>query len=380
MKQLLTRKPNLPLTLFVLLYSSIVGCHNFSNQNLYYNQPETKNYFQIKRGINISHWLSQNPDKSENCNQFFTKEDVKTIAVLGFDHVRIPVDEEHLWDENENRIESSFLMLHEGINWCLNNNLKVIIDLHQIRSHSFNNQNNLLWTDKQAQDTFIQMWLSLSKEFSKYSVKELAYELLNEAVADSSSQWNSLLKITIDSLRKYEPERKIIVGSNRWQSPDTFHELVIPENDLNIILSFHFYAPHAFTHYRAHWMVSGKYIGDVHYPGQMIEDFDLIGYPDSIVQPLRESNGYYTKDTLHKLMMEPIGFAREHRLQLYCGEFGTMPTVRRSDRLAWYTDVRSVLEENNIAWSNWDYKGALFGIHYPNGQIDEYLVKALIPN
>lgn len=299
---------------------------------------------------------------------------------MGYDHVRIPIDEEHLWDENGNRLEHSFSMLHEGINWCLNNNLKVIIDLHQFRSHTFNNHNNLLWYSAQAQAGFINIWLSLSNEFKKYPVDKLAYELLNEAVADSNSHWNRLLKITIDSLRKYEPERKIIVGSNRWQSPDTFDELEVPENDLNIIVSFHFYAPHIFTHYRAPWMVSGKFTGEVRYPGLVVNTNELATFPDSIVQAVNESNGYYTKETLYELMKKPILYAQQHQLQLYCGEFGAMPTVRRNDRLAWYADVRSILEENNIAWSNWDYKGNLFGIHYSGGQIDGHLLKALIPD
>lgn len=363
----------------LLLLNLFSGCTQIKSQKLYYSQPENRDYFQIKRGINISHWLSQNSDKSENRRQFFTKEDAETIAELGYDHVRIPVDEEHLWDENGNRLESSFSMLHEGIGWCFEHDIKVILDLHQVSSHTFNSQNNILWTSKQAQADFIKMWLALSKEFSNYSINTLAYELLNEAVADSSSQWNNLLKITIDSLRKHEPERKIIIGSNRWQSTDTFNELVVPDNDRNIILSFHFYAPHAFTHYRAPWMTAGQFTGEVHYPGQVVDSTELASYPDSIIMAIKESNGYYTIDKLQKLMMEPIIYAREHKLQLYCGEFGTMPTVRRGDRLAWYTDVRSILEENNIAWSNWDYKGGLFGIHYSNGQVDEYLVKALIP-
>lgn len=367
---------NCKISILIILINlfSFCGCVRHVNNN---DGPNAD--FQVRRGINLSHWFSQNPDIIVNHRHFITKDDIALIAGLGYDHVRIPIDEENLWDEYGNQIESSFLMLKEGVDWCLANNLNVIIDLHQIRSHSFNNLNNILWTSKHAQNKFIQTWLSLSKEFRDYPKSCLAYELLNEAVADSSSQWNSLLKITIDSLRKYEPLRKIIVGSNRWQSPDTFNELIVPENDPNIILSFHFYIPHAFTHYRAPWMTAGSYKGEVNYPGQIISEADLITYPDSIVDPLRESNGYYTKDSLRELMSEPIKYAQLHHLQLYCGEFGVMPTVGRGDRLAWYTDVRSILEENNIAWSNWDYKG-LFGIYYPDGQVDEYLVKTLIPS
>jgi endoglucanase len=365
------------LGIIMLLWS----CTPASNHKTTFQHPNCDNYFQIKRGVNISHWLSQNPEINPSRKHMFTADDAALIARLGYDHVRIPIDEEHLWNNNGERINSSFVMLHEGIGWCLKNKLKVILDLHQIRSHSFNNKQNKLWQSKAAQDQFVQMWLLLSSEFSKYPVEKVAYEFLNEAVADSSSQWNRLFKITIDSLRNHEPHRKIIIGSNRWQTPDTFDELVVPENDSNIILSFHFYAPHAFTHYRAPWMASGSYVGEVHYPGQVVSQEDLLGYPADVIAGINQSNGYYTKDTLLKMMSEPILFAKRHHLQLYCGEFGTMPTVRRTERLAWYTDVRTLLEANDIAWSNWDFKGGLFGIIAPQtGNPDMYLIKTLLPD
>ena len=49
-------------------------------------------------------------------------------------------------------------------------------------------------------------------------------------------------------IREREPHRKIVVGSNMWQHVDTFHQLKVPD-DQDIILSFHFYRPHIFTHY-----------------------------------------------------------------------------------------------------------------------------------
>ena len=39
-----------------------------------------------------------------------------------------------------------------------------------------------------------------------------------------------------------------------------------------------------------------------------------------------------------------------------------MPTVDRKDRLAFYADMISAFDENNIAWCNWEYKGD-FGIY-----------------
>ena len=55
--------------------------------------------FKIQRGINISHWLSQCVGRSHR-QTWFTQQDVAYLADLGFDHLRIPVDEKELWQEN----------------------------------------------------------------------------------------------------------------------------------------------------------------------------------------------------------------------------------------------------------------------------------------
>ena len=67
-------------------------------------QPAT---FRLKRGTNISHWLSQSTRRGKNRAAFFTEKDVTFIASHGFDHIRIPVDEEQLWTEKNEPIPNS---------------------------------------------------------------------------------------------------------------------------------------------------------------------------------------------------------------------------------------------------------------------------------
>jgi ATP-dependent Clp protease ATP-binding subunit ClpA len=43
--------------------------------------------FEVKRGVNISHWLSQSEDRGKVRAKKFTREDVKFIAEAGFDPV-----------------------------------------------------------------------------------------------------------------------------------------------------------------------------------------------------------------------------------------------------------------------------------------------------
>ncbi len=191
----------------------------------------------------------------------------------------------HLWDEKGNKHVENYRLLYNVIGYCINNHLRVVLDLHETRSHSFSNKKNILWESEKEKKHFVQLWQQLSDEFSKYPVDLVAYELLNEPVADNPNDWNQLLSNTVKAIRINEPKRKIIIGSNRWQSPDTFDELVIPTNDRNIIVSFHFYTPFLLTHYnKAPWTEIKDYEGAVQYPGQVIDEESLKSYSKELVK------------------------------------------------------------------------------------------------
>ena len=316
--------------------------------------------FILCRGVNISHWLSQSSRRGKERKQFFTERDIKFISEIGYDHIRLPIDEEQLWDEQNNKIPEAFTLLHNAINWCTNQDLKVVVDLHIIRAHHFNKEEKPLWTDPREQIKFINLWKQLSAELGKYPVNMVAYELMNEAVADDPQDWNNLIAKTLDTLRKLEPARKIVVGSNRWQNVDTFKDLVVPDDE-NLILSFHFYIPFLLTHHTASWVKIGEYDGPVNYPGKIVNEEDMDGLPEDLRQEMSHYTKVYTKDSLESLIMLPVEYARERGLPLYCGEWGCLPSVEQETRLRWYADVKEILERHDIGWANWDYKGG-FGI------------------
>lgn len=340
-------------------------------------QQTDQESFSIHRGTNVSHWLSQSSRRGGERLAWFTEADMDLIASLGYDHIRLPVDEEQLWDESGNRVDEAFNLLHDAIGWALDRDLKVVVDLHIVRAHHFNKAERPLWTDPASQESFVRLWEELSYELSGYAVHDVAYELMNEAVADNPDDWNKLIQRTHAAIRKLEPERKIIIGSNQWQSVNTFVDLVIPENDPNIILSFHFYHPLVLTHYRASWTKVGEYNGPVHYPGKVVPDSALRLLPEDLRVEVAWWSGVYTIDSMRQEIMKPVEYAARHSLPLYCGEFGCLPTVPEADRLAWYVDVVDVLEENDIAWSHWDYKGG-FGIIDQQGTRNQSLIRALL--
>ena len=338
--------------------------------------------FEINRGVNLSHWLSQDFGWAPKY-MFINEHDIKFIDSIGYDHVRIPIDEKEMWDSLGNPINEAFLNLTNCLEWCEKYKLRAIVDLHIVRAHHFNAGNdgtiNTLWTDSSAQKNFINLWIQLSGKLHMYSTKMVAYEILNEAVAPQHVDWNKLMNKAVAAIRSLEPQRVLIIGANMWQIAPNLKFLKLPEGDRNIILSFHTYSPLAFTHYKANWTQIKYYKGSVHYPGQIISNVDYKKFIDTtnsaLLSQTSDARDTFNKQRLIQVFKEGVEFAKSKNLQIYCGEFGCLPTVDRKDRLAFYSDMISSFEENNIAWCNWEYKGD-FGIYF----FDAEMKKSLLPD
>ncbi len=319
--------------------------------------------FDISKGVNVSHWLSQSKKRGAERAAYFTELDVAGVAASGMDHIRIPIDEEQMWDENGNKEKEAFALLHAALGWMKKYNLKAIVDLHIVRAHHFLDKAPLLFSDAREQQKFGILWSELSEELQNYPVEDVAYELLNESVAKEHADWNKVYRIAYEKVRANERNRVIFIGPNRWQQPKYFEFLEIPENDPNIVLSFHFYTPHPVTHYTASWDIMKNYRGPVHYPGIPIEPTDTIGLAQETRDQIKNyTTTYYDKDVLEQIILLGVAKAKELNLQLYCGEFGSYDPAPDEIRYRWFHDVISLFDTHDIAWSAWDLKSNGFGI------------------
>lgn len=337
--------------------------------------------FVLGKGTNLAHWLSQSNSRGEKRAEFITENDIKFIASLGFNHVRLPIDEEQMWDTLGVRHDEAFDLMDSCIVWCMRNNLSVIVDLHILRSHHFNHAEKPLWTEVKEQERFLDMWRDLSEALHNYPLNVLAYEMMNEAVADNHEDWNQLLKKCFNVIREKEPQRLVVIGSNMWQSVNTFNELKVPENDPNIILSFHLYEPFLLTHYKASWTNIKEYEGPVHYPGIILTEEEV-----SILPEKQKAIGEgwigkeFNQEKLEEMIQQPLIKAKELGLKLYCGEFGAVSDAPQEDRLRWYSDIVAVFEENEIGWANWNYKSREFGLLNSRSEKNTSLIDAILKN
>ena len=330
-------------------------------------QDETQagqvNNFRIKRGTNISHWLSQSEQRGEIRRLHIQEDDFARLKELGFDFVRIPIDEVQFWDEDGKQLPEAWGLLNNALDWAKKHNLRAIVDLHIIRAHYFNAVNeddkaaNTLFTSDEAQEGLINLWRQLSEFLKDRSNDWVAYEFMNEPVAPEHEQWNQLVAKVHKALRELEPQRTLVIGSNMWQGHETIKYLKVPEGDKNIILSFHYYNPMLLTHYGAWWSpLCAAYKGKVNYPGVLVSKEDFDAAPAAIKDQLKPyTEEVWNIDKIREQFKDAIEAAKKYDLQLFCGEWGVYEPVDRELAYNWYRDVLTVFDEYNIAWTTWCY-------------------------
>ena len=140
---------------------------------------------------------------------------------------------------------------------------------------------------------------------------------------------------------------------------------------------------------KAGWVAAPirDYPGPVTYPGPVVDQatYEKLtsAYPKSQYNFLDSSTDNWGPARFRQEFEPAIARAKELGLQLYCGEFGCLPTVPRKARLAYYRDIVGVFEASGMAWANWEYKGDFglsewHGLKSLDGAPDVQLIDALL--
>ena len=93
----------------------------------------------LERGINLGGYLSQCVHSTEHYDAFIQEEDIRKIASMGFDHVRLAIDYEVLEDEYGRTREEGFAYVTRVVEWCKRQGLNIVLDLHKAYGYDFNN-------------------------------------------------------------------------------------------------------------------------------------------------------------------------------------------------------------------------------------------------
>jgi len=325
--------------------------------SLTYAQPTPP----FSRGVNLTSWFQAGGPRNIPFTKF-TKEDFEDIQSLGCDVIRLPINLHAMnTGTSDYELDPLFLMfLDSAVMWAEDLGIYLIID-----NHTFDPAVN---TDPAVGDILVKVWVQLASRYESSSDKIL-YEVLNEPHGIADAIWGDIQQRVIDTIRTVDNTHTIVVGGADWNGINGLNALPV-YTDNNLLYTFHFYDPFIFTHQGATWgSPSMADLRDVPFP--YVAD-SMPAFPASLVGTWIENafNGYANEGdaaTIGQRLDVVQQFVQTRNVPVFCGEFGVyIPNSQPDDRVRWYDVTRKALEDRNIAWTIWDYKGG-FGIFEPGG-------------
>ena len=324
----------------------------------------------FQKGVNLGGWISQFDayDKA-HFDSFITEEDIRDIAGLGFDHVRVPVDYILLEEEGGTPKEDGFSYLEQCRKWCETYGLRMLIDLHECYGYSFDPlkkdmDRERFFYDPVLQERFLNLWRRIAERFAPYP-DQVAFEPLNEVVLQEvADAWNKVASSWIRMMRTIVPDSWLVVGGVCYSSVMTLPLLDIPL-DPKIVYNFHCYEPIIFTHQGAYWVEN------------MPQDF-RIGYPEKLeayqeadrrVKLSDDLSGAIFRKDIHgvgtdffeAIFAPAVQKAEKDNAPLYCGEYGVIDLADSQAALRWLKDIHAVMNRYGIGRALWTYKEKDFG-------------------
>ncbi len=327
-----------------------------------------KKFTGFERGMGIGGWLTNYkrfhmiPENMrmhitvgdmEHFAEYITEDDIKYIASLGLDHVRLGFDQIVLEKAPYEYREEILSLLDSFVSWCHAYGLNIVLNLHKaIGNYCDIGEETGLLDDKELQNRFVALWLELERRYAQDST--VAFELLNEVVDVDPEKWNNLAEGALREIRKLNKTRKIIIGCTCWNSPSKLPFLRLYDDE-NVIYTFHTYEPFDFTHQQG--VLQARQI----YHNRKMP------YPCDDIQRYREVKSQDAYPGFDKIDIEylkhsispAIAFVKSHPDKiLWCGEFGAIRHAKLEWRENWMRDMIKLLKEFEIPYCVWNYLSA----------------------
>jgi endoglucanase len=312
------------------------------------------------KGVNLTHWFQAGAAKQIQFTKF-TKKDFENIKSLGCDVIRLPINLHAMTGiAPDYTLDPLFLQfLDSAVEWSEELEIYLILD-----NHSFDPAVN---TEPSVENILVKVWSQMARHYKGRS-GYLLYEVLNEPHGISDAVWGAIQQSVIEAIRLEDSEHFIIVGGSNYNSYMTLSTLPFYTDD-KLIYTFHFYDPFLFTHQGASWLgPSLVSLRNIPFPYQASS---MPALPAEFDDTWIESayNSYPVDGTVsqvRQLLNVAVDFRASRNVPVFCGEFGVyIPNSDPTDRVGWYEEIRAYLNDNDIPWTIWDYKGG-FGLFEAN--------------
>lgn len=188
-------------------------------------------------------------------NNHFTRTDVDSMKVWGFNSVRVamhykwmtlPIQEEPVAGE-DTWIEAGFVRLDSLLNWCADNEMYLILDLHaapggqgyDANISDYDPSKPSLWESSENRRKTVALWRKLAERYANEPWIG-GYDLINEPNWDlpNGTLLRQLYGQITDAIREVDQNHIIFIEGN-WFAND--YTGLTPPWDDNMVYSFHKY-------------------------------------------------------------------------------------------------------------------------------------------
>lgn len=250
-----------------------------------------------------------------------TKRDVDSLAVWGFNSIRLPmhydlytlpIEKESVKGQNT-WLDEGFKMTDDLLAWCTANKMYLILDLHaapggqgmDANISDYDTSKPSLWESEANQDKMVAFWKKVAERY-KDNPWIGAYDIINEpnwnfsgtnknGCDETKNEPLRALQLRITkAIREVDTNHLVIIEGNCWGNN---YKGMFPLWDENMALSFHKY-----------W----------------------------------SNNDMAT-------IQDIVNLRNEHNVPIWLGESGENSNV-------WFQEVLKLVESNNIGWAFWPMK------------------------
>ena len=271
------------------------------------------------------------------------------IKESGFNSVRIPIRwSTHAEVDSPYTIATDFMnRVKYVVDLALENDLYTVINIHHYEE--------IFENPRAHRERFLALWKQISDTFQDYP-SDLVFEILNEPHDNFTVDlWNDYFPQAIDTIRRTNPDRTLIVGTAGWGGISALNNLEIPDDEQNLIITIHYYEPFHFTHQGAEWSDGSEAWLGTTWSATLEEVTSMKNHFDQI-----------------------DAWATENNRPIYIGEFGAYHKADMYSRHLWTGYVVNQCQQHNFSWAYWEFCSG-FGAWDPVSETwHELLIQALI--
>ena len=201
-------------------------------------------------GINLNAVVDGNLHPGFERDAPLDDKEIQSIAEVGFNSVRLDV----CWVKHCQKVkpwtidEAFFRKVDHIVDECLKNGLAVSIDQHYYPYINMGEDADTISKEANFERLTV-LWDQIANHYKDYPDDMLFFDLLNEPnLQMGADKWNEVYRGLIKTIRKTNPNRTLIVATPNLGQSWTLGLLDLPEDDWNLIVEFHYYLPHLFTH------------------------------------------------------------------------------------------------------------------------------------